>query len=171
MTTYQAEAEPVSDYEQRQKTAERERKLAIKAREQSLVQVARLAPSAKEVTDALVHMTLAGGGLGSSVTTRARKLARQAGIGPVGESDWDWRDQLKRATTGRGRLGWLIYLAWMEEMARTDHRSWDSDQIAYLELLTDKGGHVTTAWEQQRLDEAAAGPSNEPADSVDGAGS
>lgn len=162
VTTFWPETEPVSDYEQRERAAERTRKQAMKAREECLRSVAASAPSTKEVSDALIQMSLAGGGLGSTVTTRARKLAKEAGIGPAAESDWDWREQLVGRAQSRGHLAWLIYLAWLEDVTRGPHQRWSSLQTDYLQLLRSHGGYVPTEWEQQRLDDIER--SNDPED-------
>lgn len=154
VTTYRAEPERVSDYEQRQKSAESRRKQAMKAREECLRKVARKMPSTREVTEAILQMTLAGGGLGGTVTTRARKLAAHAKIGPQADSDWEWRDQLAVPTSSRGHLAWLIYLAWLEDLARLPHQPWGTTQVYYVKLLTKIGGYVPAQWEQQHLTEA-----------------
>lgn len=161
VTTHRAEPEPVSDYEQREMATERDRKRATNAREECLRQIASAAPSTRQVSAALVQMTLAGGGLGGTVTTRARKLAAHAGIGPREDSDWGWRDQVSNVPSSRGHLAWLIYLAWSEDMAGSPFRTWGPEQVAYLGLLAERGGHVPTRWEQERLSEARSADQQE----------
>lgn len=153
VTKDQGKQRPASKREEQERKEKRERNRAAKARFEALTVVAKTKPPKNELMKALVQMTLAGGGLGDQATALGRKLSRASGIGPQDTEDWTWRGHLPQAQRSE-HLAWIVYLAWQEYRARLRHVGWDLDQVAYLELLTDRAGYEPSEWEQVRMHSA-----------------
>jgi ParB family chromosome partitioning protein len=153
-----AAASPSSDEQ-----AERVR--ARTARHRSCVRACTGRPNAAMLHDGLLQATLWRADLGAHAVVElagqflheADKGAPSAPPASVGAGD-DWLLALRGSDDDlvQRRAGWALLLAARELRARETHRAWDGLDARHLTDLTTVAGHRPTAWEQARLDAAAA---------------
>lgn len=150
-----ARKEPVrTPAEQERLDAEREWKNARKARRAFAVSFLKSKPSAGDLQQVLVAMTIRGHSMASEVTRLARQWAQEVGVGPADESeDWTWRRVLPQTPAStHAHLAWVITHAVHEGAASSSYtRSWDSWVRQYIDRLID-AGYVLSPVEQARYD-------------------
>lgn len=158
LSTPEPQERQISEFEAKQKAADRAKKDATKQRQQFLAETVTRKPPTPEVTRLLTMTALAGASMMSHVTGLARKLAQGAGIGPAQEADWDWRDALgsvEKAST-REHLAWIITLAiWEDQTKNSVYTTPPRGVITYLEHLTERG-YVLSDYERERVEAGRA---------------
>lgn len=128
------------------------RRHATEARERALrlAVVGKLpAPALRE---ALILTTLGGLGLGTHTTTLAHDLALHAELSAKAVGEWTWRKSLEKTPSNQeDRLAWVIALAALETLVRTEGVAWSRTHARYFRLLHDTTGYEPTEWERRRL--------------------
>lgn len=136
----------VSEWEQKQQVEKQSRKEAAARRREHLAGILQKRTLAKIAAPMLTRAMTAGAGLGSNVTTLARKLATAAEIGPTEQTeDWAWRSAAE-LHEDQGRLAAVVALAALEICTGDEHLIWGAPQVAYLEWLQEQG-YTPTDWE------------------------
>jgi len=144
--------------ESAERTEQTERARARRARHEACVRACGGRPNAALLNAGLLQATL------RRVDLRAHAVVELAGQflhggrdqGGAGD-DWLFSLPTDADEATQRRAGWALLLAARELRARETHRAWDELDAQYLQDLTLVTGFRPTAWEQSRLDAAAAG--------------
>ena len=141
-----------SPAEQQRITDERERRVAMHARQQAAAALAARAPKlteahAADIVDAWLWAP------GNDTSTLARVWLVDAGVGPDPQlQPYEWWDQVRRGTWPvRVHAAHALALARYEVHARITYNRWNEQDAAWLARLREHTGYQPTEWEQARL--------------------
>ncbi|MDS0140621.1 hypothetical protein [Amycolatopsis sp. 505] len=152
-------AEP-SSQQQKEQEEDKQRKSARAKRMEFLPKVIKTPLPLREMTFFLArhfHDGIAQAAGASEAGKLAGKLWHEAGLLPSFAEEWR---ELMAANLDDPKLdvhgAWVRVIAALENNAYAAYRTWNHVDIAYFDILRDKGGYKPTEWESARLETAKA---------------